>query len=117
MRVRCERLAEELPALVDGVELGETARAHVQRCLRCQADVARDRRLHRLLAGLRHDAVVPPAGLLAEVFAVLDTVSSGPYPPVRDRRRVAYLGTIAAATAAGVGGVLVLAARGRRLAG
>ena len=84
-------------------------------CLRCQADLVRYRRLRQELAGWRHDMMAPPPGLLEDLAVDLDELDlHRSWPP---RRRAAYLGGIAAATAAGVGGVIVLAARSRRLAG
>jgi hypothetical protein len=115
--VRCERVADDLPGLVDGEALAPPARRHVQRCLRCQAAVGRDRRVHRALEGLADRPLVPPAGLLEDVLAALDEAGPVEATHGRGHRRAAYLGTIAAATAAGVGGAIVLAARGRRLAG
>lgn len=113
--MRCDRVADVLPGLVDGADrLDPAGRDHVEHCLRCQADLARYRRLRRELLALRPGTAPVPADLLAELLAGLD-IGDGRHRHVR--RRAAYLGGIAAATAAGVGGVLVLAARGRRLAG
>ena len=88
-----------------------------ERCLRCQADLARYRRLRRTLAGLRLEHLPVPTDLLIEVDLELDEAADRWAREHRERRRAAYLGGLAAATAAGVGGVLVLAARGRRAAG
>jgi anti-sigma factor RsiW len=115
--VRCDRVAELLPAFADGEDVDASARRHVEQCLRCQADIARYRRLRRTLTGLRLEQLTPPVDLLVELRAGLDGAPGGHPCQQRDRRRAAYLGGLAAATAAGVGGVLVLAARGRRLAG
>lgn len=114
--MRCERVDGDLPGLVDGRPLPEPARRHVEHCLRCQAATSRDRRVHRALHDLGDRTRPPPPGLYAEIVSVLDSAASVP-PHPHHRRRVAYVGTLAAATAAGVGGALVLAARGRRLAG
>jgi len=114
--VRCEHLADLLPGYDDAGAVDQRARRHVQRCLRCQADLVRYRRMRRLLASLGAETLVPPDDLLVALMLDLDEaaeVGSGSMA----RRRLAYLGGLAAATAAGVGGVLVLAARGRRVAG
>ena len=115
--MRCDRLAELLPAFADGEHVDPSAHRHVEQCLRCQAEIARYRRLRRTLTGLRLEHLTPPVDLLVELRAGLDGAPGLDVDHHRDRRRVAYLGGLAAATAAGVGGVLVLAARGRRLAG
>jgi hypothetical protein len=114
--VRCDRLAETLPGVVDDPALlDDRARAHVDACLRCQADLVRYRRLRLELAGWRHETIEPPSGLLEDLVLDLDELDL--HRSWHPRRRAAYLGGIAAATAAGVGGVIVLAARSRRLAG
>ena len=115
--MRCERVDADLPGLVDGRPLPEPARRHVEHCLRCQAATSRDRRVHRALHDLGGRTQPPPPGLYAEIVSALDSAASPVPPHPHHRRRAAYVGTIAAATAAGVGGALVLAARGRRLAG
>ncbi|MCD9625763.1 hypothetical protein [Rhabdothermincola salaria] len=117
MPVRCERISDDLPGLVDGAALPEPALRHVRHCLRCQAASSRDRRVHRALGELATQAHPPPTTLYADIVGALDAASSAVPPEAHHRRRVAYVGTLAAATAAGVGGALVLAARGRRLAG
>ncbi len=114
--MRCERLAAQLPGLVDGgVSLDEHRRDHLTHCLRCQADVARYRRLRRELGAMAAHTLEPPEELLGAVASGLAGGSAS--PASRDhRRRAAYIGGLAA-TAAGVGGALVLAARSRRLVG
>lgn len=114
--LHCEALADQLPGAADGtVRLPRHARRHVETCLRCQADLAQYRRLLRTLRSLRADVLQPAPGLLAEVLASLE--QAGERQAIRavlNGRRVAYLGGIAAATAAGAAGALVLAARSRR---
>jgi hypothetical protein len=112
--VPCDHLAERLPAAVDDLDVLDAAESeHLGHCLRCQADLARYRRVRRTMLAMAHEPVTVPAGLDA---ALLDGIDD-----VRDRRarhrvagrRAVYLGGLAAATAAGVGGVLVLATRRR----
>ena len=83
--------------------------AHVERCLRCQAELVQYRKLLRALHGLRDEVLEPAPGLLAEILAALEAAGE------RQRSRgsllgrtVAYLGGIAAATAAGAAGAIVL---------
>src|SRR6185503_14150161 len=49
----CEEVAELLPGLVDSDERNVGVEAHVESCLRCQAEVARYRKLLRAMALLR----------------------------------------------------------------
>lgn len=112
--MRCERVADLLPGAIDDPALLDgQPRAHVDTCLRCQADLVRYRRIRLELVGSRLDTLVPPADLLDDLAVDLDELGFRQSWPVR--RRAAYLGGIAAATAAGLGGVIVLAARSRRL--
>jgi hypothetical protein len=107
----CDELSPRLAASLDDLTvLGVDDHAHLAGCLRCQAEVARERRLRRGLAGLRDVVLVPPDDLLGHVYDTLD-VADGRH--VR-HRRVAWVGGLAAATAAAAGGAIVLAARTRR---
>jgi hypothetical protein len=107
----CDELSPRLAAsLDDPTVLGVDDHAHLAGCLRCQAEVARERRLRRGLAGLRDVVLVPPDDLLDHVYDALD-LADGRH--VR-HRRVAWVGGLAAATAAAAGGAIVLAARTRR---
>jgi len=114
--VLCDELAEDLAGLVDGsVRLDRSARRHVEQCLRCQAEVAQYRKLLRALRHLRHEWLTPAPGLLPEILLSLE--EAGERHAVRSLltgRRVAYLGGIAAATAAGAAGALALSTRSRR---
>lgn len=112
----CEVIAELLPGAVDGTtDLDRQQRRHVEQCLRCQAELARYRRLLRAMRSLR-TVVEAPDGMLADVLAHLE--AAGERSAVRAAltgRRVAYLGGIAAAaTAAGAGAAIVLVNRGRK---
>lgn len=112
--MRCEQAAEALPGVADGtVALDDRQRRHVERCLRCQAELAQYRRLLRTLRSLRDQVVEPTPGLLGEVLAALE--EAGERQAVRSAlsgRRVAYLGGIAAAaTAAGAASAIVLVSR------
>jgi anti-sigma factor RsiW len=112
----CEELRPELAGVVDGTErLDRNARRHVEQCLRCQAEVAQYRRLLRAMHNLRIDVLEPAPGLLADILATIE--EAGERHAVRSLlggRRAAYLGGIAAATAAGAAGAIVFASRSRR---
>jgi hypothetical protein len=130
----CREVAAVLPAFVDEPKaldgLGDGAgEQHLGECLRCQADVARYRRLRRTMRGLSEvgDIADPASGSRGSIYgpgrAMADAIEAveSALDEALDRReririagrKTALLGGIAAATAAGVGGVLVLATRRR----
>lgn len=116
--VTCEevggRLADEVHDLTD---LDRRRRSHAVHCLRCQAQVAQQRKLSRALRDLHAVAIDPPPGFVSEVAAILD---EEPVPDgarsLLSGRRVAYAGGVAVgvATAAGALSAAVLTARSRR---
>lgn len=112
----CLDLGDQLAASGgDTAALDRAARRHVGGCLRCQADLVQHRRMLRTLRTLREDVLEPAPGLVTEVLAHIE--EAGERHAIRSLltgRRVAYLGGLAAATAAaGAAGALVLATRGR----
>jgi hypothetical protein len=114
--VQCEDLSSALAATAGGdATLTRAERRHVERCLRCQAEVVQYRKLLRTLRTLRTDVLEPAPGLLADILATIE--EAGERQAVRSAlsgRRIAYLGGLAAATAAGAAGALVYATRTRR---
>lgn len=114
--VRCEEVAEFLPGVADGsATLSDAAVWHVERCLRCQAELVQYRKLLRALRTIRTEVLEPSPGLLTDILATIS--ESGERHAVRQLlsgRRVAYVGGIAAATAAGAAGAVVLATMSRR---
>lgn len=113
----CDEIAPSLAGVVDGsLRLDRADRRHLDRCLACQAEVARYRKLLRTMHAMGAVADPAPPGLLAEVLAYLDEAGDrGAMRATLTGRRVAYLGGIAAATAAaGAGAAIVLVSRGRR---
>jgi threonine dehydrogenase-like Zn-dependent dehydrogenase len=114
--MRCDEVAEALAAGAEGpAHLDLPVRAHVEQCLRCQADLVQYRRLLRAMRSLRTEVLEPAPGLLAEILASVE--EAGERHAVRSLlsgRRVAYLGGLAAATAAGAGAAIVIATRSRR---
>jgi hypothetical protein len=113
--VRCEAIAESLPGAIDGTaRLDRAERRHVEHCLRCQAELARYRKLLRALRSLRTDVGPVPDGLVDAIWTHVETAGErGAVRATLTGRRAAYLGGIAAATAAGAGAALVLARRAR----
>ena len=109
--MRYDDVAELLPARSTPIEPVEPAgAAHVEWCLRCQAELARYR---RMLRGARSSSVrsylEPAPGLLADTLAASPRPSEGAGPAlILTGRRLAYAGAIGgrrprpAATAAAV---------------
>ncbi|MGH9209109.1 MAG: hypothetical protein ACRD2C_00330 [Acidimicrobiales bacterium] len=116
--MHCEEMVHNLPAVADGsAQLRRHQRRHVDRCLRCQADLAQYRKLLRSLRSLRAEVVRPAPGVLADILAGLEGASVDPERAIRtvlSAKRVAYIGGIAAATAAGAVSAIVLTTRTRR---
>ena len=123
----CEEVTALLPGLVDadrdtlqGASAG--AALHMETCLRCQAELARYRRLLRTLSLLRTRYAEPTPGLLGETLAALtDAAEEGARRTLLSGRRLAYAGAIGGtAVAAGATAALLIARsrkRSMRLAG
>jgi len=115
--MRCDALSEMLAEAAEGQPVsGRAARSHVEHCLRCQADLAQYRRLHRGLRSLADRRASLPSDWVEEVLAALDEAGTESSAG-RALRRAAVLGGMAAVTAAGAASVLVLRTSRRRLAG
>lgn len=109
--MRCERIGELLPGLVDDSAMGgRFIRAHVRSCLRCQAELAQYRRLRRTARSLEREVWVPPADLFDTILAGIER--AGDRTARRTRRVAVYFGGVAA-TAAGAAGALLLTRRTR----
>ena len=115
--MRCEELSDDLAAAADGsVLLGRTERRHVERCLRCQAEMVQYRKVLRAMRAMRTEVLEPAPGLLSDILANLE--EAGERRAIRSMiqgHRAAYLGGLAAATAAGAAGAVFYASRTRRL--
>ena len=114
--MRCEDVADRLSLVADGsLRLDGAARRHVEECLRCQAEIVQYRKLLRSLRAMRTEVLEPAPGLVTDILAALE--EAGEKHAIRSMlsgRRVAYVGGIAAATAAGAAGAFVLASISRR---
>ena len=102
--------------MVDGdLDVDPEALGHIETCLRCQAELARYRRLLRTLAVLRSYAE-PTPGLLGETLAALtDAAKESARRTLLSGRRLAYAGAIGGtAVAAGATAALLIARSGRR---
>lgn len=112
--VSCDEVADALPAIVDGMEVADLeVQRHVAACLRCQAELVQYRKVLRTLHQLRTEVLEPAPGLLPDILAGIQAAGERrAIHHLLNGRRVAYVGGIAAATAAGAAGA-ILANRAR----
>jgi len=75
--MQCEDVARLLPATVEGTPVDLAAQTHIESCLRCQAELARYRRMLRALQQLRTRFLEPSPSLLAQTLAVLGVLTWG----------------------------------------
>lgn len=115
----CDAIAATLADYADGVDAAPAdIRAHVDTCLRCQAEIVQYRRLLRGLHNLRTEVLEPAPGHLTSLLAHIEAAGErSAIRSIMSGRRGAYMGGIALATAAaGAAGAVVLAGRARRRA-
>jgi hypothetical protein len=115
----CDAIAATLGDYAEGVEAApDDIRAHVDTCLRCQAEIVQYRRLLRGLHNLRTEVLEPAPGQLTSLLAHIEAAGErSAIRSIMSGRRGAYVGGIALATAAaGAAGAVVLAGRARRRA-
>jgi hypothetical protein len=86
--MRCEDVARMLPETVEGTPVELAMQTHVESCLRCQAELARYRRMLRALQQLRTRFLEPSPSLLAQTLAALEEAGERAGHG-RHRRRVA----------------------------
>ena len=115
--MRCDDLTEVLAAAADGSVVPDVqARRHIESCLRCQAELVQYRKVLRAMRAMRTEVLEPAPGVLSDILANLE--AAGERRAIRSLitgHRAAYLGGLAAATAAGAAGAIVFASRARRL--
>jgi anti-sigma factor RsiW len=117
--MRCDDIALLLPAIVDGEEPAAlSVQHHVGECLRCQAELARYRRMLRGLQLMRTQFLEPAPSALAQTLAALGEASEQrAIRSLLSGRRIAYAGAIGGAVAAaGATATAVLVHRARRRA-
>jgi hypothetical protein len=115
--VSCVEVARVLPSILDGgFAAEEVVVEHVGECLRCQLELAKYRRLLRLLNQLRATRVEPPPGAVADVLNALEQAAQRRV--IRSAlagRRLIYAGAVAAPTAMVVAVTVVRRGRLRRV--
>jgi len=114
----CRDVSDLLPAILDGEARSDLrVTGHVEGCIACQAELARYRRVVRLLHQLRAYRIDPPDGTVGDVIAALEQVAERRMVRFALRgRRLAYAGALLAApTAAALGLSVARRSRLRRV--
>jgi hypothetical protein len=117
MPTQCDEIAALLPQVVDSSEpVALPVQRHVESCLRCQAELARYRRMLRGLQLLRTQYFEPTPGLLAGTLATITAAGERrAVTSVLTKKRLAYAGAVAGAVAAaGTTTVALVVARAKR---
>lgn len=114
--MRCDQVSQPLAEVASGsVALSVPELRHVERCLRCQAEVVQYRKILRAMRAMRTEVLEPAPGLVSDILAHIE--EAGERTAIRSilrNHRVAYIGGLAAATAAGAAGAIIVASRSRR---
>ena len=72
----CAEVTRRLPEILDGIAPADAeVVAHVEECLLCRAELARYRKMLRLLAQLRVERPAMPDGLLEGVLASIEVAA------------------------------------------
>ena len=117
--MQCDDIARQLPAAVDaGAAVTPDVQHHIDSCLRCQAELARYRKMLRGLHLLRTRYLEPAPGLLAQTLAAIEVAGEREARrAILNGRRLAYAGAIGgAAVAAGTAATVMIVHRARRRA-
>lgn len=115
--MRYDDVAELLPGIVDGTaDVDARTRAFIESDLRCQAELARYRRLLRGLGALRTAYLEPAPGSLAQTLNSLAEVGERKVArSILTGRRIAVASAaVGGAAVAGVATAALMAARSRR---
>lgn len=113
--MRCEDAAKHLTKVVDGSDaLPRDVAAHVEHCLRCQAESARYRRVARTMRQLRSQVAAPGPDLSSEILEWIHSAEEAGMVRASRLRRTVYVAAAATAATAGAAGAIVLASRSRR---
>lgn len=115
---RCAEVISDLPRVLDeGFPAAAPLVAHVETCLACQAELARYRRLVRLLHQLAAAELDPPPGVVADVLSVVGKAAQRRMvSSVLRGRRLAYAGAVLAAGGAAAGMVALARSHTRHVA-
>jgi hypothetical protein len=117
--VRFEDVAELLPGIVDGtIQVDARTQEFIESDLRCQAELARYRKLLRTLEQLRTRYFEPAPGLLAATLtAIAEEGERRVVHSIITGKRLAYAGAaLGGVAAAGAAATAVILARRRLIA-
>jgi hypothetical protein len=115
--MQCDDVAALLPEAVEsGSAVDPSVERHIESCLRCQAELARYRRMLRGLQLLRTRYLEPNPGVLAQTLAAIEEATEREaVHSILSGRRLAYVGAIGgAAVAATAATAAMLVHRARR---
>jgi anti-sigma factor RsiW len=117
--MQCDDVARILPEAVDGgAAVEDSVARHIETCLRCQAELARYRKMLRGLHLLRTRYLEPAPGLVAQTLALIEEAGEREARrAILSGKRIAYASAIGgAAVAAGAAATVVIVHRARRRA-
>jgi len=117
--MQCDDVARILPEAVGGgAAVEDSVQRHIDSCLRCQAELARYRKMLRGLQLLRTRYLEPAPGLVAQTLALIEEAGEREARrAILSGKRMAYAGAIGgAAVAAGAAATVVIVHRARRKA-
>lgn len=117
--MQCEEVAVLIPSSLDDDQpVPLPVQSHVESCLRCQAELARYKRMLRGLQLLRTQLLEPAPGLLGlTLSAIGDASEQHAIRSLLNKRKVAYVGAIGGAVAAaGAAAAIIAVHRSRRRA-
>ena len=101
--MQCDRNKRRIRAMARGEIVGSLKlREHVRNCLRCQAEMSRERRMQRELRALKSEGPIPD-GLLNRLIGAIDALDSGPAIARRQRSKVAGTCVVVLALLIGIG--------------
>jgi hypothetical protein len=114
VNTKCAIVRVRLPGVDCVDELGGRLVAHVEICLRCQAEAARYRSLRRRLGAVANEVLVAPSALAPGVIARIEPPETEPLEERRTALRrvaVAVSAAAGAAVAATAGTIIVVGLR------
>jgi len=108
----CAEVARRLPAILDGAAAGDEVVTHVESCLACRSELARYKKMMRLLGQLREERPAVPDGLIEGVLTSLGVAAERQMiRSALSHRRLAYSGGLALSIAVASGVVVLARAR------
>jgi len=100
--MRCDWHQRQIRAMARGEIIGSLKlREHARSCLRCQAEMSRERRMQRELQALRDDLPIP-GGLATRILESVDSLDRGPFIVRKQRSKIAGLCALGVAVALGM---------------